>query len=303
MLKMPEIGEIRTRTFSSANVKQIFSPCAICGKYRWVKMTFGKPSTLICLSCSAKQKNKNPELRAKRSVTMKLVHQDPIHQENFRIGHNTPEAKENHRKAAMVLNNNLSIETREKRRQSMLANYTDPEFKQKMLDAHRKPESRKKAQKSIVQFFSENEVSAETKEKHVVATKKRFDNPEILKAHLEKMRASQTRKPNKAELKLLQLIKDNKLPYEYVGDGKLIIGGYNPDYCNNNGQKKLIEMFGQYWHSPAKIRAWYETEQGRIEQFKSLGFDCLVIWENELRNQSKLLAKIKEWNDRTTIKS
>jgi hypothetical protein len=229
---------------------------------------------------------------------MKLVHQNPETKAHYLAGHNTPEARVKARRAAIILNNNLPDSVREKRRQSMLANYNEPSFKQKMLDGHRSPEARQKTKTSIVQFFAENAVSAETKEKHKLANKERFPTPRAQKLHLEKMRAGQNVLPNKKETQLINLFKDNNLPYKYVGDGKLIIGGYNPDFCNTDGQKKLMEMFGQYWHSPAKIRAWYETEQGRIAQFKSLGFDCLVIWENELRNQPKLLSKIKEWNDK-----
>lgn len=63
---------------------------------------------------------------------------------------------------------------------------------------------------------------------------------------------------------------------QYVGDGTLIIGGKCPDF-KVEGQRKLVELFGNYWHSIAE-----ETQ--RINYFKKYGWDCLVVWDSELKN-------------------
>ena len=47
-----------------------------------------------------------------------------------------------------------------------------------------------------------------------------------------------------------------------------------PDFLSTNGQRKVIEVFGDYWHKG-------EDPQGRIDAFAKLGFKCLVIWEHE----------------------
>lgn len=93
-------------------------------------------------------------------------------------------------------------------------------------------------------------------------------------------------KPNKAELGLHALL--NRLfpnEWEYVGDGALIIGGKCPDFANINGRKQLIELFGDYWH-----RGEDPTE--RVNIFKLYGFQCLVIWERELKNPTELAWKL-----------
>jgi len=92
-------------------------------------------------------------------------------------------------------------------------------------------------------------------------------------------------KPNKAEKILIDLIDDNKLPFKYVGDGSLIIGGKNPDFFNINGKKQLLELFGGYWHRG-------QNPQDRISCFKEYGFDCLVIWESELKEKDKVVEKL-----------
>ena len=100
--------------------------------------------------------------------------------------------------------------------------------------------------------------------------------------------------PNKCELSLgvlLQEIYPNE--YKYCGNFSVIIGGKNPDFFNINGQKKVIEMYGDHWHDPG-------SEAPRIEHFKSYGFDCLVIWEHELKNlpREELAEKIKCFHQR-----
>lgn len=100
-------------------------------------------------------------------------------------------------------------------------------------------------------------------------------------------------KPNKTELALDALLEE-LLPgeYKYVGDGEFILGGKCPDWLNINGQKKLIELFGDYWHQG-------EDPQGKIDHYKQYGFDCLVIWESELKDdQSKVLQKVKTFDRR-----
>ena len=53
-------------------------------------------------------------------------------------------------------------------------------------------------------------------------------------------------RPTKPEKKLVGIKNECKLPYKYCGDGSVIIGGLNPDFINTNGEKKLIEVFGDY---------------------------------------------------------
>lgn len=118
------------------------------------------------------------------------------------------------------------------------------------------------------------------------------------------------KKPNKKEIiliKLLQVILSNE--YEYVGDGKILIDSYVPDFININGQKKIIEHFGDYWHAnPEKYKPndvvyrnlkakkiWIKNKQ-RVNTYSKYGYKTLVIWENELKNLDKVKEKVLHFN-------
>lgn len=120
-------------------------------------------------------------------------------------------------------------------------------------------------------------------------------NPEFRQRALLAIAKAQHQKPNKAEEKL-QSILDKYSPYQwqYTGDGKLVIGGYRPDFANRNGLKLLIELFGDYWHN-RKGLAWHQTELGKIMAYHSLGFKCLVVWEKELEDEQELVDKIAKF--------
>ncbi len=105
----------------------------------------------------------------------------------------------------------------------------------------------------------------------------------------QKWAGSFSRSPNKLEISMEKIIKDNGFPYKYVGSGEVIIGYWNPDFININGQKKLIEVFGDYWHRN-------DNPQSRINRFKKYGFDTLVIWEHELKSVDNVVKKIREFD-------
>ncbi len=95
--------------------------------------------------------------------------------------------------------------------------------------------------------------------------------------------------PNKIEM-FLQEYLDKLFPneYKYVGSGEIIISNRNPDFININGKKKIIELFGDYWHKEGEV-------QERINIFKKEGWETLIIWEHELKNLDKLKEKLVDF--------
>lgn len=96
-------------------------------------------------------------------------------------------------------------------------------------------------------------------------------------------------KPNKPETVILNLL--NSLypdEWKYTGDFSFTINGKSPDFVNCNGQKKIIELFGDYWHRG-------QNPQDRIDAFKPFGYDTLVIWERELKQIESVVDKIREF--------
>lgn len=114
-------------------------------------------------------------------------------------------------------------------------------------------------------------------EKH----KKLWENPEHAKIHIG------FGKPNKLEIKLDKILQDN-FPgeWKYVGNGEVIIGRKNPDFININGKKQVIELYGTYWHKN-------HVPQDRIDHFKKHGFDCIILWDRELKDINYIVERIK----------
>jgi len=104
--------------------------------------------------------------------------------------------------------------------------------------------------------------------------------------YVKKQMKSRNVMPNKAEMYLQSILNsiffENQ--FQYVGDGKEIIGGKCPDFIDliNN---KIIELYGDYWHRG-------QNPQDRIDYFKQFGYDTLVIWESELKDIEVLKNKL-----------
>ena len=94
------------------------------------------------------------------------------------------------------------------------------------------------------------------------------------------------KKPTSPEVRVINIIKKHRLPYYYCGNGTIIIGSLNPDFINCNGVKKLIEVFGVPFHDPnrtfLKEIPLTKQEEYRKAVYASLGFDCLVLWDDEM---------------------
>ena len=89
----------------------------------------------------------------------------------------------------------------------------------------------------------------------------------------------------------LEKVLNQLLPkeYKFVGRGEVIIANKLPDFINVNGQKKIIEMYGDYWHRN-------DNPQNRIDLFKQYGYDTLIVWEKELKDLYKLSTKLNKFH-------
>ena len=105
--------------------------------------------------------------------------------------------------------------------------------------------------------------------------------------------ARRTKKaPNKPEALLNELL-NTYWPnqWKFVGNGQLIIDNLNPDFANINGRKQLIELFGTYWHKG-------QNPQDRIDRFAKFGYNCMVIWEHEIKSDfSSVVARVATFSE------
>jgi G:T-mismatch repair DNA endonuclease (very short patch repair protein) len=65
-----------------------------------------------------------------------------------------------------------------------------------------------------------------------------------------------------------------------------------------NGQKKIIELFGDYWHGKERTgKNKKGVEKERINCFAKYGYQTLIIWEHELKDINIVINKIVEFNN------
>jgi len=129
------------------------------------------------------------------------------------------------------------------------------------------------------------------KEKHRISALKQWGTEESRNRLLKSLNIS----PNKVELKLMGIIAENNLPFNYVGDGKIWFNGekhsFNPDFLSKN-PKHIIEVFGEYHHNLPKNK---EKDKERIETYSKYGYKTLIIWSKELEKPYEVINKIKEF--------
>ena len=110
------------------------------------------------------------------------------------------------------------------------------------------------------------------------------------------------RRPTTPEQRVIEICQKHFPQFKYNGDYSLgiTIGTFVPDFVNINGKKQVIEVFGDYWHSPQVRSDWKSSELGRIMAYNSLGFSCLVLWERDINSESEeeLVSKIKAFTKR-----
>jgi len=160
---------------------------------------------------------------------------------------------------------------------------TDKEYRQKMIRRAHETKPSEEAQARLNVMSSERFY-------------KLWKDPEYV---LKQLKARGAR-PNKLEQHFNDILNSHFPEYQYNGDGRLgiVLAGLVPDFPNVNGKKQIIEVFGDYWHRLKKSK-WHQTELGRIMAYNSVGWDCLIIWEHELKEltEEQILDKIHQFHE------
>jgi hypothetical protein len=236
---------------------------------------------------------------------------------SFKGKHHTEEAKEKNRQAH--LGRKASLETKIKMRDKRLGSHASEEARANMSKAkkNQSEETRRKIgakykgkvigidqRRILSEKLTGTKISEETRRKREgyipsEETRRKLSisginswsnyTEEEKKERIKKIYAFNGMKPNKKEEKLLDILTE-LFPgeWKFTGDFGVVISGKSPDFTNINGQKKLIELFGDYWHKG-------QNPQDRIDIFKPFGYDTLVVWEKELKDVQSLKMKIQDF--------
>jgi G:T-mismatch repair DNA endonuclease (very short patch repair protein) len=217
-----------------------------------------------------------------------------------RTGTNSLKGKsyeEIHGDEAEKIKENLSIKIKQ-------AYIDNPELRilcaaNKGKNIHTAEEKQKRSTKMLGNYFGRKRVKGMPKHEHSLeSNRKRADScrntwasmsSKEKSSKVSKSRKNAKRTPNISEGKLEQLLNSLNLSYKYVGGGDLVIAGKIPDFVNINGQKKLIELYGSYWHRN-------DDPNNRIELFKEYGWKTLIIWEDELKMEEILKEKLLKFD-------
>lgn len=109
-------------------------------------------------------------------------------------------------------------------------------------------------------------------------------------------------KPNKLESKVNDILQ-RKFPgeWKYNGDPSkgLVLNNMIPDFINVNGQKAVIEVFGDFFHDPEKAFmkvGWKRQEFCRVALFSQLGYKTVILWESKIKEEGEqyILEEIRK---------
>jgi len=138
-----------------------------------------------------------------------------------------------------------------------------------------------------------NKISLSNKGKHkfsekwIKQQKQRLKKLWLNKDYRKKVLKRRT--PSSLEKKFIILCKELNLPYKFVGNGKLWIGKYNPDFININNKKIAIEVY--YRRHKEKFRGGIEKwKQDRIKIFNKYNWKLLFFNEIEV-NKNNFISK------------
>lgn len=181
-----------------------------------------------------------------------------------------------------IKNGNRSLNARKKNSKTNKELWEDKSFREKRLKSVLKGKSHPLYGKKISSAQKLKRDKTMRKNGRYKEFSERMKNGGAVKA------MSGNQRPSKPELILLKIIKENNLPFNYVGDGKICIGGFNPDFINED-KKIIIELNGEYWHNlPENI----EKDARKYEEYKKQGYKFIIISDSELKNKYEIIDKI-----------
>jgi len=72
------------------------------------------------------------------------------------------------------------------------------------------------------------------------------------------------------------ILQEYNFPFSYnARSGDIVLESLCPDFVSNDGNRFIIEVFGDYWH-------FREPESYRRDLYAKQGYKTLILWESEI---------------------
>lgn len=95
----------------------------------------------------------------------------------------------------------------------------------------------------------------------------------------------------KPEQLVYKLLKQMGYSYRWTGGGQGRVERFVPDFMHRRF-KRIVEVYGNYWHGEHNRL----KDASRIRTLKREGYKVLVIRQPELKNEGRLMGKIKRFH-------
>lgn len=274
--------------------KKILAACDDCGKVRAIQK---RQYRAFCPPCSRKgdrnaRWGKHHSEETRRKISKSLGGNVPWNK--GKTGIYSEEARRKISEAMKGGNHpnygkHHSEETKRKIGEGNKGKNVSEETRLKLSEVNTGKKLSEEHKKKIGEAGKGREVSEETRQKMSKISKMQWQDLEYIK----KMVTAMHKTPNKGELfvdSMLQKHRPNNWKFNGNFEAGVAIGGLIPDFVNINGQKVVIEVFGEPFHDPTLARKafkrnirWVATEFGRKAVFAQLGYKCVVFWSLDLR--------------------
>ena len=142
-------------------------------------------------------------------------------------------------------------------------------------------------------YYKYMKVSEEWKEIKSRKMKNYFQDPKFREMVIKRTIEACDVKPNGLEKAFCGLLQSYFLnEWRYVGDGKIFIAGFVPDFVHRE-EKWIIEVHGDYWH---RFPEAVERDKKKRKAYERCGYKVLEIWEREVRLDPLLVVgKVMEY--------
>lgn len=220
--------------------------------------------------------------------------------------HKTASAKEMQKRATKTRRKKGA---REKASKKQMEVSKRPEYQKRkskwMKEANKRPEVKKRHSDARKRWWKRNPQERKVRSKRMKEYLKTNKGKEQLKkAHEASWNNSlKKRGISEHEKEIVEIFKQNNIPFVYTGDGKIWVSflngkNKNPDFILNGSResKTCIEYNGPYFHSKEYTGISSEEEDELIiKRYKEIGWNCLVIRTDELTDVKTLIRKIRLW--------